>query len=87
MLYYIIILLAVTYIDLFACVLRVLWAKYFDTVRMRVAFFSAVEETNRLKDKVYHVKFIHFRTIDISIIQSVHINCVCIHQFGRVRIN
>jgi len=32
----------------FVCVLRVLWAKYFDSIRKKVAFFSAVEETKRL---------------------------------------
>jgi len=40
------------YIVLFVCVLRVLWAKYFDSITTKVAFFSAVEETKRLKDKV-----------------------------------
>lgn len=30
---------------------RVLWANYFDSIRMKVAFFSAVEETKWLKDK------------------------------------
>lgn len=30
---------------------RVHWAKYFDNLRMKVAFFSAVEESQRLKDK------------------------------------
>jgi len=35
------------------CVFRVFWAQYFDSIRTKVAFFSAIEETKRLKDEVF----------------------------------